>query len=758
MAKKMKIDFKQIDWKDFLLRKGEKVGLYTALGVMALMVLCGLFWPGKGVFSGSPSSNAKVLREQGEQKQNLVRTSAPGEAEKQQLAQIDPTLLRADERGVVAPEQFYAAVDLFEGRAKDDNLRRAPRILPAEEYRVTYLGAQVNQYVFSEDFKKILMVKGGESRGVTDGPPMPGMGQGARGGSNPARFLQGLTRPPAGGSAGGPPGGIGAYMMGGMGRGGMGRGCMMMGGLGNINRYQSGARGGRGQFTEKRDKVEPIWVNVDEIDKHPEARLAEAALPVRMVVVEASFPLKEQLEQVRKALRLPSAQAALQETRFRGFNVMRREVGPDGKAENWDEKKHLIDVGDAFTKLIVLTGKRFDEKADKGLEQVLITGLYMGYPKQLRDDQYPRADEHLEKVKKALEDAKAKDIPPVQPAPKSGLGSREGIDPFYPTSGAPPDQGGPGMEGMPPGGFGPGGYKPPTGSKPGQGMTAEGGSFYGNVPQNWAPPDYCLLRFIDPTVEPGKTYEYRYQIKLYNPNYKRDKEVAYPNLAREDTIRSPWFDVPARVVVPPDRHVYVVDEKKLDPKFPDSRFLTQDMVALQLQRWVDEMKINSRVGYPVGDWAVVERLLAYRGEYVPGRQKVELPIHDVEHEGFVLASEPKSRDRRVMVEFLADDELLLAAFDGGRQSIEKFVGMKDDRPDTVTVEDESPVEVLFLSADGKLLARNSAADAADKDRKTHRDEWKARVKEAKEGGDKKKDSGGKEPDVFGPGGGKGSGN
>ncbi|HZT78812.1 MAG TPA: hypothetical protein VFA26_01210, partial [Gemmataceae bacterium] len=239
MAKKMKIDFKQIDWKDFLLRKGEKVGLYTALGVMALMVLCGLFWPGKGVFSGSPSSNAKVLREQGEQKQNLVRTSAPGEAEKQQLAQIDPTLLRADERGVVAPEQFYAAVDLFEGRAKDDNLRRAPRILPAEEYRVTYLGAQVNQYVFSEDFKKILMVKGGESRGVTDGPPMPGMGQGARGGSNPARFLQGLTRPPAGGSAGGPPGGsaggppggIGAYMMGGMGRGGMGRGGMMMGGL-----------------------------------------------------------------------------------------------------------------------------------------------------------------------------------------------------------------------------------------------------------------------------------------------------------------------------------------------------------------------------------------------------------------------------------------------------------------------------------------------------------------------------------------------
>jgi hypothetical protein len=50
-------------------------------------------------------------------------------------------------------------------------------------------------------------------------------------------------------------------------------------------------------------------------------------------------------------------------------------------------------------------------------------------------------------------------------------------------------------------------------------------------------PDYCLLRVIDVTVQPGKVYQYRLRVRMANPNYGR-KDVAAPELARDRELCS----------------------------------------------------------------------------------------------------------------------------------------------------------------------------------------------------------------------------
>src|SRR5205085_9940540 len=48
----------------------------------------------------------------------------------------------------------------------------------------------------------------------------------------------------------------------------------------------------------------------------------------------------------------------------------------------------------------------------------------------------------------------------------------------------------------------------------------------------------------------------------------------------------------------------------------------------------------------------------------------------------------------------------------------------------------SPVEILVLMPDGKLMLRDSVADAADTERVARRRTWDERIKDIKKGGDK----------------------
>jgi len=79
-----------------------------------------------------------------------------------------------------------------------------------------------------------------------------------------------------------------------------------------------------------------------------------------------------------------------------------------------------------------------------------------------------------------------------------------------PPSGMSSRMGGPG--GMMPPGMGPGGMM-------GGGMGGMMGGGEGGMGMEIKLPEYRMFRFVDTTVEPGKTYRYRVQISVRNPNY-----------------------------------------------------------------------------------------------------------------------------------------------------------------------------------------------------------------------------------------------
>ena len=200
-----------------------------------------------------------------------------------------------------------------------------------------------------------------------------------------------------------------------------------------------------------------------------------------------------------------------------------------------------------------------------------------------------------------------------------------------------------------------------------------------------------------------------------------------------------WIELPERVSIPPDFHFYGVDQKELESK----RYVAPTtQAAVQLQRWVDLFNAaDAKDPQPVGDWAVAERVMFSRGEFIGGTQKIELPVWNWLDERFVLASDPadrsRSRTKLVSVRFTESDSQcpVLVDFSGGTVSYHK---PEEKRP----VEDKDvPRELLLLSPEGRLIVRNSVVDAEDAGRKEHLDWWRQRIKDIKESKDKEKKDG-----------------
>src|SRR5262249_54288030 len=120
-------------------------------------------------------------------------------------------------------------------------------------------------------------------------------------------------------------------------------------------------------------------------------------------------------------------------------------------------------------------------------------------------------------------------------------------------------------------------------------------------------PEYALFRFIDPTIEPGYSYQYRIKVRMTNPNYGKHN-LAFPALGRDKEIAAADWTQTRQVAVPRDSEWYVVDDR------PD-----KDKLVVQIHHWVDIVQpdpddVNQTTG--VGDWSIWERALGYRGEYV----------------------------------------------------------------------------------------------------------------------------------------------
>jgi hypothetical protein len=173
----------------------------------------------------------------------------------------------------------------------------------------------------------------------------------------------------------------------------------------------------------------------------------------------------------------------------------------------------------------------------------------------------------------------------------------------------------PGMKPMfpPPGQFGPGQFgKPPRGEQSGATTTPVEISD-------------LLVRFIDLDVQVGRTYVYAVQVRMENPNFGKKNEVAYEELAKNRELPpSPWAMIPKTVTIPGESFFYAADMdlKSLESKIPngpggiDIKPIPgndqKDKMAVQLQRWVDA----TEEGKVIGDWAIAERVVVRRGEYI----------------------------------------------------------------------------------------------------------------------------------------------
>jgi hypothetical protein len=257
-------------------------------------------------------------------------------------------------------------------------------------------------------------------------------------------------------------------------------------------------------------------------------------------------------------------------------------------------------------------------------------------------------------------------------------------------------------------------------------------------------PEYCLVRFLDVTIEPGKSYEYRFKIKLRNPNY------AYPLSRPKELVSGDWVQVPGRLTVDATPSYYPVDQQDLDRKtLPGKEFLTTwrlarpprpNQVMFQAHVWADfvyqdPLTRRASMRYAVGDWVIAERYPVYRGEYVGGVIRTEVPIWNSIEEKFVLASTGKDNDRTIPVLFGEDDpenNPLLVDFEGGElvhDAVRPRAGEEKER--IVRITDKAPVQALLLMPDGKLLVRDSETDAQDNERLERRAIWQKRISELK---------------------------
>src|SRR6516165_5803380 len=93
---------KEFNAKQFLLERGEQVGLGIAVALMVLMLIFNLFMPSKGFLSGSHAEKAKPLTEGSDRLQTALNTSKPSKPEdippktEDRLIPLDAALLQPD--------------------------------------------------------------------------------------------------------------------------------------------------------------------------------------------------------------------------------------------------------------------------------------------------------------------------------------------------------------------------------------------------------------------------------------------------------------------------------------------------------------------------------------------------------------------------------------------------------------------------------------------------------------------------------------
>lgn len=748
---KMKLNF---DFKEFLLKKGERIALIGAGAFAALLILFGFIINGLG--SGSASANAgdlAKLRQAGDQA--LKRSTPP-----QDLAVIPADLFRAGELVVLDPTPFHAGKQYFMPSLADDNKWRKPEVLTPDEFQVDLVRGLARSLMFDSSKKSIMFLvskdKGKNQLQTTPGGSGSGMGQYSR---MMNRFGRG------GGSMGG------GGMAGGADLGGDAPGGGMMSGA-----MPGDPSGAQGMIPEGRtEHMDLTPVPLDRLakgDVNVPGTPAETTIPLRMAVVQGAFPLKKQMEEFRRALRYQYFWQMEQEItpQFAGLKVERITYRPNGKVEKeWE----VLDLLTALKPYLMLESEPEDPRLmGYGIVWPL-DRLVVPRPSLARAEKYPEMK--LESVKNTVAELdKRSQLPILTPIVNRKFSGEAGFDDFWNMGGGMQGMGmGMSQPGMPSGsdealggssgnfkgrgpmqrpgmpGSAPGGIMAPgmaSGMNPSYGgiipgdimsrmnpqmaamMSGTSGAAGANLTsfngQDRDYPEKALVRFQDPTVKPGFVYQYRISIRMRNPLHNKEDKAIAKTMAKDEEIASKPVTIEKKLAVTPEfEYFFVIEDRNKGRTQADSTFV-------QIERWLDWTRNDVQSGspVPVGDWTVARQVRVHKGEYIGRIEDQEVPMWWPQLEQFIFAARPdakklRQRGRRgIPVDFNTQD--VLVDFQGGQQ--------KHPRKDGQPVEDNSELDALVLTRDGRLVVRNSLDDTENKERRERLDYWDGWIKEVRE--------------------------
>ncbi|MCE9565261.1 MAG: hypothetical protein K8U57_24780 [Planctomycetes bacterium] len=722
------------DLKQMLVAKGE----FLAMGIAGLFLLIFLIW-GASRWSGAknPVEMAEKLDRQAAAVHAKIANPQVSDEEFNRDAKLPDWLTKPFKTPTVSINWFDVTGPQFDPIAKPDTKRENPTVLTIGEYQVDLVRAPMKGYDITFDNAGNARIGVIISKAVSeqDKEKRKTLGQtivrrGNRGFHNPMGPMpmpmgpMGMGQPPMG--MGQPPVGPGGKMISG------------------INPYGNlgGSFEANGQRMEKALKYVPL----EELDKALEAGEVPAmtVIPLRMVIINAEIPYKKQVDEIKRALRLPtSAEAQKWGPLYDGYEVQRRvsRILPGGNVDvfqDWSDYK----FEDKYSELINAR-KLADHFEDGYLSHFIRYDMALALPlPQLVDElgKYPNI--RLKEINETIVKLKNANRKPETPSDLlNRLGGRPARnDLYHPQTGEATgaagifgqDQvGGPvlpvGKGANPP--KGPLGLPAPMGAPGGPPKPGDISN------QNAAPPveiEQLLLRFVDVDVKPGYTYEYKVRLRMINPNLGMTKEVAIPAYANVKEIYSPWAQIKDSITVPTESFLFSIDpstfRKKIEEEYSKEKELRErlqakdNQVVVEMCSWLEQVRTDAGGNRePVGAWVVADMPVG-RGEYVGRKQYIKLPLWSSKDNQYVLrevadktivGKKDIALPRGWLVDFTTKS--VLVDFEGGKVITKNANGK--------IATEEVATEMLIVRPDGKLLVKSSLVDEADENRRKIVGDW-----------------------------------
>ncbi len=708
--KKMAMNF---DYKQFLLNYGDRIGV----GIVGFLVLMLLIYSFLGPEKSLSSTEVREQRDRS--RQALINFPVDrGQLEPKEVKSVEEIAKLSE--SMKKPVPFGTLATLFPFQyvpPGQDNFRSNPEVFSAVALKAAPVimaykiyDIQGDKVIVLEPMKEGLNLKGDRGkneqlRSGGGGTPSPGAGMGV------PRAPKGSDKPPA----------------------------------------QAQDSGSKDAMYKRRR------INLDELG---DELVAINIMPTRAALVMGIYPYGKQLDELARALKMDKSQI---ESYYKGLEIQRREIIPQGTRlkDGTFASEDLVLVPDpknpatliavplsqvpanpvkneevAAAGWINVDKKLLGQMVKYAVEEYvesdsilrsllnLSDRLVQRIPKPLRSD-YPNLSKDIKELAELVEKIR-KDNTPIPPPKKHKFADRtdDGFGTDSGTSGS-------GSQQSSSGGSGTAGLSGDTGKSSGKGSD----SSKVDLTKLTYVPDYCLIRFLDLTLEAekvgGRTFEYRIKVVMDNPNFGSDM-VAVPEFATIRELAGPWSPT-CRVTFPKDEYVFTSERRRPRPNTPD---FDTERVPIQLHKWLGfvEPDVTAQEDLErVGDWWV-EYILASRGEYigrVPTAKDGETPLivwmsylaegGDASKLG--IDSIIKTRTPNLLT------RLLLADFEGGHKSRHRKL---DGRG---TWEEDIPAELLIVEPNGRMIARTLQRDREDDIRRTRFErfeQWFNTIKEKSE--------------------------